>query len=319
MSNLFRPLASVLIVVLSTLFLVDSASAKSSGAIVVVPTKVGGVYGEFLKAFKASLASSGNSVSVIATRNIDAALFDPKKARLIVAVGTVATRKVFELNVSLPVLGALLPRNSYRALEEQARKQGKKYKSSAIVLDQPVARHMELIRRILPNKKSLSVVLGPDTRFLMKELKLAAKQDGLRIHIETMDQGQRLIGPLNRALSDSDAFIAVADKVVSNRKTVQNLLLTTYRRRVPVIGYSRAYVRAGALAAVYSTPEQIGRQTGEVVARLLNSRRWSLPPSLFPKYYSVELNDDVARSLGIKLPKKNDVERSLRSAEGETK
>lgn len=296
----------------------DAALAKSRGTIIVVPTKAGGAYQQFLQAFRKSLARNGSTVAitVVASKDINAALFNPKKVRLVVAVGTAATQKVFDLNIALPVLGALLPRNSYRALEVRARKQGKTYARSAIFLDQPIARHIGLIRKILPNRKTLGVVLGPDTRFLRTELVAAAKKGGLRIRIETMGYAQHLIGPLNRALEDSGAFIAVADNVVSNRKTVQNLLLTTYRHRIPVIGYSRAYVRAGALAAVYSTPEQIGKQAGELVGDIVKGSRWVLPPSRYPKYFSVELNHDVARSLGILLPKQKDIENSLRLTSG---
>lgn len=318
MSKLFCSLVSVLFFLVCVFFPGDAAYAKSRSTIIVVPTKAGGAYQEFLHALRGSLARSGSTVTitVVASEDIDAALFNPKKARLVVAVGTVATQKVFELNIALPVLGALLPRNSYRILEERARQQGKTYARSAIVLDQPISRHMGLIRKILPNKKSLGVVLGPDTRFLRADLMSAAKRDGLRIRIETMGYAQHLMGPLSRALEDADAFIAVADNVVSNRKTVQNLLLTTYRHKIPVIGYSRAYVRAGALAAVYSTPEQIGRQAGELVSSIVKSNSWNLPLSVFPKYFSVEVNRDVARSLGILLPNQKEIERSLRSASG---
>lgn len=293
-------------------------SANEKQTIIVVPTKAGGAYQEFLQSFRKSLTGNGSpaNVKVIESGNIDASLFSKKNARLIVTVGTAATQKVFQLNTSLPVLGTLVPRNSYRVLEQHASQQGRKFSRSTILLDQPVARHMGLIRKILPNKNMVSVVLGPETRFLKTELASAAKQEGMRIRIETMGYAQRLIDPLNRALEDTDAFIAVADNVVSNRQTVQNLLLTTYRRKVPVIGYSRAYVRAGALAAVYSTPEQIGKQAGELAAELVKGKRWILPSSLYPKYFSVDVNRDVAHSLGIVIPKKNNIERSLKTKKG---
>lgn len=303
-----------------TFITATTAHAKVTHTIIVVPTKFGGAYQEFIRAFQDSYAASGgNTAAVIVVESafIDASLFDNKNARLIVSVGTVATQRVFEINKSVPVLSTLVPRNSYRILEQNARQQGRLYSRSAIHLDQPISRHMGLVHRILPNKKTVSVVLGPNTRFLTKELKLAAENEGMHIHIETMGYLQRLIGPLNRALEGSDAFIAVPDSVVSNRRTVQNLLLTTYRQRVPVIAYSRAYVRAGALAAVYSTPEQIGRQAGELVGELVRSNSWSLPALLYPKYFSVDVNRDVARSLGINVPPKKDIERSLLAANGE--
>lgn len=310
---------SVLLLVFALLFSV-SAWAQERNTIVVVPTKKSGVYQEFIRAFQESLTINGGKtavVKVVESGDIDAASFEAKDTRLVVTVGTAATQKVFELNKSVPVLSTLVPRNSYRVLEENVRLQGRQYARSAIHLDQSIARHIGLIRMILPNKKTISVVLGPDTRFLQPELNLAAANEGMRIQIETMGYAQRLIGPLNRALEESDAFIAVADSVVSNRKTVQNLLLTTYRRKVPVIGYSRAYVRAGALAAVYSTPEQVGRQAGELVGALIKRETWSLPARLYPKYFSVEVNHEVARSLGISVPPEKEIERKLRSASGD--
>jgi len=304
----------LLLAISSTGFAIE----QSPHTIIVVPTKAGGVYQEFLQSFRKSLARSGGSadVEVVGYDRIDAAFFDGKNARLVVTVGTAATQKVFDINTSLPVLGTLVPRNSYRVLERRASQQGKKFVRSTILLDQPIRRHMGLIQNILPGKNMVSVVLGPETRFLKPELESAAEKKGMRIRIETMGYAQRLIDPLNRALEDTDAFIAVADNVVSNRQTVQNLLLTTYRQKVPVIGYSRAYVRAGALAAVYSTPEQIGRQAGELVGGLMKSNRWLLPSSLYPKYFSVGVNRNVARSLGIVMPKKSDIERSLRAENG---
>lgn len=308
---------SVVLLVFSLLYCA-SGFAQDRQTIIVVPTKQGGVYREFINSFRDSLADSGGgsaALIVVESGNINASLFNSKNVRLIVSVGTVATQKVFKLNKSVPVLSTLVPRSSYRVLDENARHRGKQYTRSAIHLDQPIARHMGLIHAILPNKKTVSVVLGPNTRFLQAELKSAARNEGMRIQIETMGYAQRLIGPLNRALEESDAFIAIADNVVSNRKTVQNLLLTTYRQKVPVIGYSRAYVRAGALAAVYSTPEQIGRQAGELVGGLIKQENWSLPAPLHPRYFSVEINREVARSLGISVPQTKLIENRLRAAD----
>ena len=44
---------------------------------------------------------------------------------------------------------------------------------------------------------------------------------------------------------------------------MRNILLTSYRRGVPLVGLSQAYVNAGALAAIFSTTEQLAEQTRE--------------------------------------------------------
>lgn len=287
--------------------------AYASDTIVVVPSRQGGAYQEFVDSFEKSL-ESGKGSSPIAVRIVESKALTKEsyaelysQSRLIVAVGTVAAKKVQELNTSTPVLNTLIPRSSYRRLISS----GSNRSTSSIYLDQPLERRIELVEALLPQNKNIGVVLGPSTADLQDELKKVARSKGVTVKVETMTASQRLVGPLNRALEDSDAFLAFADPVVSNRRTVQNLLLTTYRQRVPVIAYSRAYVKAGALAAVYSTPGQIGTQTGELVAELVRSGDWSLPKPQYPKYFSVEINSEVAQSLGIGTPSAAEIEASL--------
>lgn len=299
-----------------------SVFAQSSETIIVVPTKKGGAYKEFINSFESSLASSGGkdiTVKIVESDSIDSKSFNKiySKSRLIITVGTRATQKIINIDPPVPVLSTLIPRSSYRLIIklDKGGNQGKR-KRSSIFIDQPLARRMSLINTILPLRKTVSIVLGPSTRYMQNELRSLASENDIRIQIETMDKTQRLIGPLNRALEDSDVLLTVADAVVSNRRTVQNMLLTTYRQRVPVIAYSRAYVKAGALAAVYSTPEQIGRQAGELVGKMVGSGKKTLPSQQYPKYFSVEINHQVARSLGIKTMASARVEERLRASEG---
>ena len=95
-------------------------------------------------------------------------------------------------------------------------------------------------------------------------------------------------------LNDSDVLIALPDPIVFNLRTTRNILLSTYRKRVPVIGFSKSYVKAGALAAIYSTPEFIGKQTGEIITDLavkssLNNKLLPLPHS-HSKYFTISVN-----------------------------
>ncbi len=290
----------------------------ASGTVVVVPARHGGVYQEFIRAFEESLERNKGKKSV-AVRIIESKALNKENyselysnAQLIVTVGTSAAQKVLEINPPIPVLNTLIPRSSYVLMASGSARGS----VSSICLDQPLVRRFALAETILPHKKNIGVVLGPSTRNLESKLQTLASHKGIRVKVETMRSNQRLVGPLNRALEGSDAFLAIADPAVSNRRTVQNLLLTTYRQRVPVIAYSKAYVKAGALAAVYSTPHQIGTHAGEIVGGLVRTGNWSLPKPQFPKYFSVEINDQVAKSLGLRVPKAVDVKERIQRTQG---
>ena len=138
-------------------------------------------------------------------------------------------------------------------------------------------------------------------------LRRSAASVGLVLRVEQIGDEKQLIGALHRVMNDADVLLAVPDALVFNRHTAQNVLLTTYRMEKPVASYSRAYVTAGALLAVYSTPAQIGQQIGEELLAMQDKPGWPLPAPGYPRYFSVETNERVAHSLGLDLGRAEDL------------
>ena len=52
---------------------------------------------------------------------------------------------------------------------------------------------------------------------------------------------------LESILASSDVLMAVPDSMIYSSSNIRNILLTSYRRGVPLVGVSQAYVNAGAL------------------------------------------------------------------------
>lgn len=222
----------------------------------------------------------------------------PASPVLVVTIGTAAAAAVLGEPPGPPVYCVFLPEAAFHAL---ANERGGKPRANASVLflDQPFERRLRLIRLALSPSARVGAVLGPDSRRHAAALRQAAAKAGLVLQLETIAEERQLIGALHRLLEDVDVLLAVPDPLVFNRHTAHSVLLTANGRGKPVSGYSRAYVQAGALLAAYSTAEQIGRQAGEALLRFLDSGR--PPPSSAPRYFSVAVNDRVARSLGLDL------------------
>ena len=174
---------------------------------------------------------------------------------------------------------------------------------------------MQLIRLALPKSRNLGTVYGPLSRENEKRLTAAADGEQLSLYAEAIQSEQELFGALTRVLGESDVLLALPDPTVFNEHTTQNILLETYRRQKPMVGYSHAYVVAGALAAVYSTPRQIGRQVGDEILRLRQRGGTALPPPHYPRYFTVEVNTRVARSLGVTLPSTSRLQATLEETE----
>ena len=69
--------------------------------------------------------------------------------------------------------------------------------------------------------------------------------------------------------------------------------------------------KAGALAAVYSTPDQLGKQAAEEIIRMVKTGIWGLRKPLYPVDYSVAVNKKVARSLGFTIGEESEIRQRL--------
>lgn len=212
----------------------------------------------------------------------------------------------------VPVIATLLPRASYRAgLDNQP---PGRHPVTALVLDQPVARQMALIRRALPALQRVAVLPGPQTRPYLEALAHEAGSRELKlVKAGSIDAAKHIFTSLRAVLETADVLLALPDTVVYNNASLQNILLTTYRARVPLVAFSPAHVRAGALLAVYSTPGQIARQTAAMVRDWQASGR--LPAVQMPREFAVIVNPKVAASLGIALDDAAEIAEDLRRQE----
>lgn len=213
-------------------------------------------------------------------------------SRVIVTVGTQAAQTVAGRALRQPVLYTLLPRESFQSLPSRPGA-----RVSAIFLDQPVARQMALLAEALPQWQRLALISSASSQPLAQEIAAAARP--MQPILETIETERDLFPALQRALAQPAVLLALPDSAVFNSYTIQNVLLTAYRHRSPVVGFSPSYVRAGALLALYSTPTQIGEQAAEAVRAVLDGGL--LPAPQPPRRFEIGINQNVARSLGITL------------------
>ena len=302
-------------VLLTAMLLVPGIAAGARLSVLVVTTERGPAYEEVMTGMRAALADALDkklSLHAITTEEFTQAgarFPDRNAADLIVTVGTGAATAVMQSRPAVPVYCSFLPQPSYAVLADRAR--GEPARFSALYLDQPVARQLHLIRLALPAHTHVGVVLGPESRKNERILRNAATAVGVTLRMVQISDEKQLIGALHRVMDEADILLAVPDPLVFNRNTAQNVLLTTYRLGKSVAGYSRAYVTAGALLAVYSTPAQIGRQIGEELQAMLDKPGRALPAPGYPRYFSVVINERVARSLGIEPVRVEDLTRRL--------
>ncbi|NOY67671.1 MAG: hypothetical protein GXP13_09750 [Gammaproteobacteria bacterium] len=276
------------------------------------------IFREQLKKTLANDSSIDISIDVIMIDELNQVFLDDVDSdsyKLLVTVGSKAAKKMSQLDSKKAVLNTLLPKRSYQLIiKEVDNKNLQRY--SAVFIDQPLSRKLDLIRIALPDIKNVGVILGPSTASRKKELSDIALKKNIRIESKTINKTGELLSTLNDVLDDNEVLLTIADPVVINRSTLQSLFMTSYMKRIPVVGYSRAYVRAGALIAVYSTPKQLAQYTGELIVDMLKGSKMAARKLYYPKYFSVSINERVARSLGLFLKSESKIQSDMQLKEG---
>jgi ABC-type uncharacterized transport system substrate-binding protein len=126
--------------------------------------------------------------------------------------------------------------------------------------------------------------------------------------------GERLFSTLDVLLENADVLLALPDNTIYNSITIRNIMLSAYRAGIPFVGLSQSYVTAGAVGAVYSSPEQMADQVA--TSTLSFAHTGKLPESQYSRDFTISLNADVARSIGIELPSSSAVRQRMNSANG---
>ena len=271
---------------------------------------------EFIDTFKLELINNKSTnfrVKVIDLSEVEK-LVVAENSELVIALGVKALEASSKLKLTTPVLGVFTPLPTFNSLLANSRRELGNF--SAIVLDQPYSRRFSLIKTVLPEAKNLGVLLGPYSSLDVEDIRDTGELAQFNILQESIRQQSDLIPHLTTLLEISDALMAVPDSLVYTRETVQPILLTSYRHQKPVFGFSQSYVRAGALAAVYSTSKQLAKQAAEISIKSQQALS-ILPPPQAPKYFSVALNYQVARSLNIQIADENTINKKMLALESQ--
>ena len=276
------------------LLLFQMGFANAGGVnVVVVLSENDGAYREYADVLASKLATKNITLSIIyADQTVS-------EADLVIAAGMKAAASAAKARPKA-LLAVLVPREGYVKLQSEYPEYFKDGASmqSAIYLDQPYKRQLALIAAALPEARSVAVLYTrpPGDINILRSLASGRK---LNLHERAYTANFSLYSVLQDVLLSSNVLLALPEEEIYNTATIRNILLATYRNKVPLVGFSPAYVKAGALCAVYSTMPQIASQSAAIVLEHADSK--TLPAAQYAREFEVAVNAQVARSLGITI------------------
>lgn len=297
------------------IFLAPTISLAKNKELLVVTNNNQPLHQRFIALLKKSLtASSTNNIhlKVISLDTWQTQLTN--QYQLTLALGNKVMFKLSQHQFSGDVLFSLIPSTTYRKIMASSNT-CQHNNCSAIYIDQPVQRTLTLTKLALPNAKTIGLLRSQHSGLDQIKISALAAKYNLSIKQQDIPDRNNLVFGLKKVLHNSDALLSLPDPNIYTRHTVQNILLTAYQYRKPVIGYSHAFVRAGALFAVYSSLPQLAKQTAEEINDFFSRNKLIQPQ--FPHYFSVSVNQMVANSLDIKIDSPLSLQKKLEATTNE--
>ena len=231
-----------------------------------------------------------------ASVELDSLLFEDfenmEPAALFIALGYRAAARVASLVQETPVINAYLTLEQYRQLGDR--------RHPTVLLDQPLARYLAFSKFAL-QVDSIGILtqdripLDRDALELLGDLPLEARQ-------YEVNTNSKLLPTLRELLEQDDALLMLPRQSLYNQDSLKGVLMTSYRSRKPVVSYSPAHVKSGALASIYSSPVDIGRHLSMLMHESLDNAGGGAARPHFARFYTITLNSSVASALGLTLP-----------------
>lgn len=167
----------------------------------------------------------------------------------------------------------------------------------------PVEQHVELIKEILPNVKSIGVVYNPgeaNAVSLMELLKLSAAKHGIKLVEATALKSADVQSATQAIAEKSDVIYALIDNTVAS--AIEGMIVAANQAKTPVFGAATSYVERGAIASLGFDYYQIGVQTAEYVAAILEGKEPGSLDVQVAKGSDLVINKTAAEQLGITIP-----------------
>jgi putative ABC transport system substrate-binding protein len=259
-------------------------------------------YQDALTGFKDQLSKNGISSELEVVQlegEISKAAGAVEKVRsggvdLVLALGSVAAGSVVGKAGEVPVvLGLVLEAGDVKG----------KGQVTGVTLDIPTDAVLQSIGRILPGMKKVGVLHSPGrTQGKVESAASTARSLSFTLYSEKVEKPTDIPVALEALAKKVEVLWGIHDDMVYNPQTAKQILLFCVQNKIPFVGLSDAWVKAGALFSVDADYREMGVQCAEMAGSILKGQKASTIPIVGPRKLNYSLNLKTAQHLKIEVP-----------------
>lgn len=180
---------------------------------------------------------------------------------LVLTLGSPATEAVIREVKNIPIIAGMIMNEAELTKAENA---------TGIVLEFPLQTHISWIQKLLPDKKTIGALFNSrENTGTIEQARQIIEDSGLTFYAKQVETPQELPDALDSLPGNADVLWGLTDSVVFSPETVKGILLFSFRNRIPFVGLSTSWVKAGAVYALDRDYVDIGVQCGELAEQVL--------------------------------------------------
>ena len=167
----------------------------------------------------------------------------------------------------------------------------------------PVAEHLALIKEILPEVKSIGYLYNSgeaNSVSLLAVLKAEAEKAGLTVVESAATKSAEVQGAARALVGRADVIYVPTDSTIIS--ALEGAVAVAEEAKLPLFTADTDSVSRGSIAALGFNYKDVGRQTGEVVVRILKGEN---PGDIAVKVAAgtdLVINKSAAAKMGVTLP-----------------
>ena len=167
----------------------------------------------------------------------------------------------------------------------------------------PIEKHLDMLQRAMPDAKRIGTVYNPgeaNAAALIELLEERLQARGMELVKGAATKTSEVLGAARSLVGKADAIYLTTDNTVIS--AAEAVISVGERSKIPVFAADTATVERGAVAALGFNYYNHGRQTGAMVARVLEGAVTADMPVETMEELDLYVNPEAAERMGVTLP-----------------
>jgi putative tryptophan/tyrosine transport system substrate-binding protein len=174
---------------------------------------------------------------------------------------------------------------------------------TSVYLEHAMSTQLHWLKEIIPEGKTVGLLYSPKEND--RQASEASRQStklSLILESRAISATQQIPPTLEQLANRINVLWGIPDTLVLTPQTARQILLFSFRHRIPFVGPSASWVKAGALYALDWDYRDLGRQCATMAQRVLSGEKPGTIPPMGPRKVIYYLNAKTAAHMKITIP-----------------